>query len=211
MAEALKSPHEQRVLLENVGWQTYEQLLQEREERRTPRFFYDRGVLEIVSPSTEHEAVADVVASLVKELAVVLGIDVFGAGSTTFRREDLGRGFEPDQSFYFLEKAGLLRGKKNIDLSEDPPPDLVVEVDLTSPSLNKLPIYARLGIPEVWRYAGGRPEILVLSTDSVGYHAAAESPSLPSLTSEVLARFLEEGLSTPYPAWARAVREWAQG
>jgi len=82
---------------------------------------------------------------------------VFGAGSTTFGREDVSGGFEPDQSFYFSENAGRVRGKKRIDLNaDDPPPDVVVEVDVTSPSLDKLPVYARLGVREVWRYADGR-------------------------------------------------------
>ena len=145
MAEALKRPPEGRVILRNVGWETYERLLEEDPGRSAPRFFYDRGVLEIVSPSFEHEQIAGVVASLVDELAVELEIDVVGAGSTTFNREDLLRGFEPDVSFYFSENASRVRGKRRISLDAgDPPPDLVVEVDITSPSTTKLPIYCLL-------------------------------------------------------------------
>lgn len=213
--EAVKSPTEQRVLLRNVSWETYERLVAEREERQVPRFFYDRGVLEIVSPSTEHEAISRLVAALVGELAVALEIDVFGAGSTTFDREDVSGGFEPDQSFYFSENAGRVRGKKRIDLNAgDPPPDLVVEVDITSPSLDKLPIYARLGVREVWRYAGERAAIWVLR-DSAGepngeaYTEVARSTALAPVTSDALAHFIGEGLTSSYPAWARKVREWA--
>ncbi len=91
-------------------------------------------------------------------------MDVLAAGSTTFRRADLGRGFEPDECFYFGDAARRVRGMDDIDLdADDPPPDLVVEADLTSSSLDKLPIYARLGIVEVWCYAGGQVEILILS------------------------------------------------
>ncbi len=154
MAEALKNQEERRILLPNASWGTYERLLAEREERRYPRFFYDRGVLEIVSPSKGHESISRIVALLVEELAVELDVDVESAGSTTFKREDLACGFEPDECFYF-QNVEHVRGKHNIDLNVDPPPDLVVEVDVTSYSLDKLPIYASLGISEVWRYADG--------------------------------------------------------
>ena len=88
------------MLLRNVSWETYERLIDEREERGVPRFFYDRGELEIISPSFEHEPVSRIFSMLVSELAVKLGIDVSDAGSTTFKREDLERGFEPDECFY---------------------------------------------------------------------------------------------------------------
>ena len=120
MAGAPKNREEQRVLLHNASWETYERLLAEREERRSPRFFYDRGVLEIVSPSTEHDGISRVVAALVEILTEEANADVFNAGSTTFKREDLARGFEPDECFYFWANAGRVReivaGKGNIDL-----------------------------------------------------------------------------------------------
>jgi len=206
--ELAKGPAEQRVLLRNVSWETYERLISEREERPVPRFFYDRGVMEIVSPSTEHEGTGRIIALLVEELGVELGIDVFDAGHTTFRREDLERGFEPDGSFYFSQNAERVRGKHNVDLNVDPPPDLVVEVDITSYSLDKLPIYAYLGISEVWRYADGQLQILGLRGQD--YEAIIESTVLPPLTSDVLARFVEEGLKTRRPVWVRRVREWAR-
>jgi Uma2 family endonuclease len=208
--EALGGSAEQRVLLRNVGWETYERLIAEREERRVPRFYYDRGVLELLSPSIEHEMVSRVVALLVELLAVELDVDVINAGSTTFKREDLERGFEPDECFYFCGNIERVRGKKNIDLDAgDPSPDLVFEADLTNPSLDKLPIYARLSVREVWRYAGGRMEVLELRGES--YEAVTESHALPLLTSEVLTRLVEEGLTSRRPDWVRKVREWARG
>ena len=208
--ETLKSPPEQKVFLENVSWQTYERLLAEREERRKPRFFYDQGVLEIVSPSTEHEAVSRTVALLVQLLTAELGIDLFSAGSTTFRREDLERGFEPDECFYFSENAGHARNVGDIDLSTDPPPDLVVEIDVTSPSLNKLPVYARLGISEVWRFSSGQAEILLLNANG-DYEASSTLTSrvLPSLTGEALKTLVEDGLRLNHPEWVQRVRRWA--
>jgi Uma2 family endonuclease len=163
VAETVKSPPEGRVTLRNVGWEVYEMLVEEDPGRSAPRFFYDRGEMEIVSPSFEHEAIAEVAGLLVDRLAMELDVDIVGARSTTFKREDLLRGFEPDASFYFPPNAARVRGKLRISLDEgDPPPDLVIEVDITSPSSSKLPIYARLGVAEVWRHNGERVEIFTL-------------------------------------------------
>jgi len=220
--EALKEREEHRILLHNASWETYERLLAEREERRSPRFFYDRGVLEILSPSAEHDGVSRVIAALVELLAEEADTDLFNAGSTTFKREDLARGFEPDECFYFGGNAGRVRelvaGKGNIDLDAgDPAPDLVVEVDIASPSLDKLPIYARLGVREVWRHAGnpGRLAILGLEDESDGeeprYAEAPESAFLPGTTGEVLTRLIAEGLALDRRVWRRMVRESARG
>jgi Uma2 family endonuclease len=216
VAEALKSPPQGSVTLRNVGWETYERLAEEDPSRSAPRFFYDQGMLEIVSPSFEHEQIASVIALLVEELAVELDIDVVGAGSTTFKREDFSRGFEPDASFYFAANASRVRGKRKLDLDAgDPPPDLVVEVDITSPSASKLPIYARLGVAEVWRHDGDRLAILGLRDDKEEGGNYAEVPESAILAparvpGESLTRLVEEGLTSGRPAWTRRVREWAR-
>jgi Uma2 family endonuclease len=205
----VKSPAEGRVLLRNVSWETYERLIAEREERPVPRFFYDRGVLEILSPSKRHEEISRVIGLLIEELSIEMGMDVLAAGSTTFKREDLGRGFEPDECFYFGDGAGRVRAMDDVDLDAgDPPPDLVVEADLTSSSLSKLPIYARLGVAEIWRYAGGRPDILGLQGDR--YERMEQSRFLPPLTSKDLLRLVEEGLKIERPEWVRGIRRWAR-
>ncbi len=208
--QAVKSPAEQRMLLRNVSWGTYERLITEGEERRKPRFFYDRGVLELMSPSGEHDVSSRLIALLVDMVAEESGIDVENAGSTTFKREDLERGFEPDESFYFSENAArireLVRNKGDIVLDEgDPPPDLIVEVDITNPSLNKLPIYAALGVPEVWRHDGERLVILRLRS-AEGYTEAGESGFLHAATGETLTRLISAGLTLERPAWRRMVR-----
>ncbi len=220
MAEALKNQEESRIILPNASWGTYERLLAEREERRYPRFFYDRGVLEILSPSAEHDRISRLIAALVELLAEEADTDIENAGSTTFKREDLSRGFEPDECFYFGSNAGRLRelvaDKGDIELGAgDPAPDLVVEVDITSPSLDKLPIYARLDVPEVWRYSGGRLTIFKLANKSSAgeeprYAAAPESDFLPGATGDVLTQFVAEGLSLDRRLWRRGVREWAR-
>lgn len=216
MTEVLKSSPDGRVVLRNVGWETYERLVEEDPGRSAPRFFYDRGELEILSPSFEHGQIARITASLIDRLAVELEIDVVDAGSTTFKHEDFERGFEPDASFYFSGKISQVRGKKRIDLDAgDPPPDLVVEVDITSPSTSKLPIYARLGVPEVWRHDGSRLAILGLTRQGEGpdYVEIPRSDLLAParLRGESLTRLVGEGLSSDRPGWTRKVREWVRG
>jgi Uma2 family endonuclease len=155
--DPIKSPAEHRVILHNTSWETYERLL------------YDRGELEIMSPSSEHESTACFVALLVAMLAEEMHVNAYGVGSTTYKRGDVGRGFEPDARFY-IRNEERVRGKPRIDLYVDPPPGLVIEVEITSPSLDKFPIYARLGVREVWRYDGTRASIFVLE---VGEYAEA--------------------------------------
>ena len=205
--ETVKTPAEQRVLLHNISWETYERLLDERGDSRVPRLAYDQGELEIMSPSSEHESVAYFAALLGAALAEEMRVNAYGVGSTTYNRGDLGRGFEPDVSFYIRNEARI-RGKPRIDLDVDPPPDLVIEVDITSPSLDKFPIYARLGVHEIWHYDGARFTIFVLEE---GEHVeAGKSVAFPSLTSDVLTHFLEESTSLGSTDWLRRVREWAR-
>jgi Uma2 family endonuclease len=205
--ETVKTPAEQRVVLHNIGWNTYERLLADHENYSAPRFTYDRGELEIMSPSPEHEAYNRSIALLVVILAAELGTDVYDLGSTTFRREDLERGFEPDSCFY-IENEERVRGKARIDLAVDPPPDLVIEIDIISPSFSKLPIYAQIGVPEVWRYDGERLKILVLEGSE--YVETTESTVVPPVTSNVLSNFMEKSTTTKRTVWLEAVREWAR-
>ena len=206
--ETIKSPAEHRIILHNTSWETYERLLDERGDSRVPRLAYDRGDLEIMSPSSEHESAGYFLALLVAVLAEEMRLDAYGAGSTTYGRGDIGRGFEPDASFY-IRNEERIRGKPRIDLPVDPPPDLIIEVDITSPSLDKHPIYAHLGVHEVWRYDGTRATIFLLEEGD--YVEAGESVALPPLTSDVLTHFVEESTSLGSTDWLRRVREWARG
>jgi Uma2 family endonuclease len=203
----VKTPSEQRVVLRNIGWATYERLLADNENNSAPRFAYDRGELEIMSPSTEHEKFNRRIAQLVLAVAEEIGIEAEDLGSTTFRREDLQRGFEPDSCFY-IQNEQEVRGKDRIDLAVDPPPDLVIEIDITSPSLNKLPIYAQMGVPEVWRYDGERMTILVL--EGSDYAETTESLVLGPVTESALTGFIEKGKSMKRTIWLKSVREWVQ-
>ena len=196
------SPPEQRVVLRNVSWETYERLLTENLERNSPRFTYDHGVLEIMSPSAEHEWYNRLLSDLVKLLARELRIDLLDLGSTTFMREGADRGFEPDSCFY-VTRARQVRGRKRIDLALDPPPDICVEVVVTRPSLSKFPICAAFGVPEIWSYDGGRLSMYRLTGSD--YAEVLSSYVLPGLTATQLTEFLELGKTMDSVAWADEV------
>lgn len=206
---SLPPPHDldRCILLSGVSWETYEALLADMGDSHAAYFSYDQGVLEIMAPSHEHESLKHDIAVLVEILAEAMEMDVHGAGSTTFRRRDVAKGFEPDECFY-IRHAETVRGKKHIDLQEDPPPDLVIEIDITNPSLNKLPIFAVLGIPEVWRYDGAQVTILTLSGNT--YAERPESAALPHVTSAILTEFLTTSQQLKRTVWLRQVRAWAR-
>lgn len=207
MLEKIKGLAEQRVVLRSVSWETYKSLLEDHLDRSTPRFTFNQGMLEIISPSPEREKLNRSIALLVSIFTEELGVESEDFGSTTFRREDLESGFEPDSCFY-IQNEGQIRGKDRIDLVFNPPPDLVIEVDITNPSINKLPIYAQIGVPEVWRYDGEKLEILKLGDD--GYDEAPESVALPALTSSTLSQFMERSKSLRRTVWLREVRQKAR-
>lgn len=196
------------MILKDISWETYERLLADHEDSSAPRFTYDRGILEIISPNPEHEVSNRKIAQLVLIIAEETGIVAADFGSTTFKREDLERGFEPDSCFY-IHNEERVRGKKSLDMTVDPPPDLVIEVDITSPSLDKFPIYARLGVSEVWRYDGERLSIHGLAEDST-YAVVHRSAVLPALTADVLTRFIQRSDTLDWLTWVREVRGWAR-
>ena len=198
---------DEHVVLPFVSWETYECLLADDEERRVPRMTYDHGVLELVTPSMPHEEDTQTLVLLVGIVTAILGVPIRKAGSTTYRRKDLERGFEPDGSFYIQSEARI-RGQRQVDLSADPPPDLVIEMEQSRPALNKLTLFASLGIPEVWRCDGQRVTILV--REGKTYRESSTSSALPALTSDVLTQFLGQSRTMLSPDWFQAVSDWAR-
>ena len=204
---AVLNPTEQKVIIENVSWQTYERLLADLSDRGAPRLTYDQGTLEIMSPTARHEELNRNLALIVTILAAALGLDVRNLGSTTFRREDLSRGFEPDSCFY-IEHESAVRGRAKIDLSRDPPPDLLIEIDLTSGSLDKFPIYGQVGVPEIWRYDGSRLAIHHLSGGE--YQESESSRAFRGVEAADLARLLQQSLTRPSTEWLKTLQAWAE-
>jgi Uma2 family endonuclease len=201
------SPTTQPVLLGGVSWATYECLLADFGDSHAARVAYDQGMLEIVSPSYIHEQRNSLIAMLVSVVATEMDIDFENAGSTTFKRADVGRGFEPDSCFY-LQHVAAIRGKRTIDLATDPPPDLVVEIDITHPSLDKMPIYATLGVPEVWRATEER--VVVYQRMRDGYAVVDQSTVLPGLAAAELQDWLAVSEQTSRAAWMKQIQSWAR-
>jgi Uma2 family endonuclease len=205
---AIRTPQEQRVVLRNISWQTYERLLAEHESSGAPRFTYDRGTMEIMSPLPRHERFARALESLGDALNAELDAVVdTGFGSTTFRAEEAEAGFEPD-ACYYIQNEPRVRGKTRLDLRVDPPPDVVVEIDLSHSSIPKLGLYARLRAPEIWRYDGDTVEILLLGPE--GYIPAAESRALPGVRAAALTELLREAGALDWKSWLRRARDWAR-
>lgn len=195
------------VILHDVSWETYERLLEEHGEHSGTRFTYDQGDLQIMIISFEHDRQNRLLASFVEAVLEELGIDCEPAGSTTFKRRDIKRGFEPDSCFY-IRQPEAIRGKKRINLAKDPPPDLIVEVDVTHGSMDRLPVFAAVGVSEVWRYENNTVTIYHLNQD--GNEVSEESLLVPGVTSTVLARFVAESFTMRRFEWLRSVRAWVK-
>lgn len=197
---------EARVVLEPVSWSLYRRIVSELGDNRGTRLAYDNGRLEIMSPSDLHEDVKKIAARLIEAYGDATGIDVQGYGSWTMDQEEAQKGIEPAECYY-VQNFPAIADRKKLDLAIDPPPDLAIEVDITRSSLPKQPIYAALGIPEVWRYDGKRFRIL-LRTDSGGYAESKTSRCFPALPMDEFNRFVQIGLMSHQPAAVRALRQW---
>lgn len=153
MIATTSSLAEQRTLLENISWSTFETLLKEIGDRRGYRIAYDNGMLEIMSPLYEHENPKIRSDRFIFILAEELGIEIKSAGSMTLKRERAKKGIEPDNCYY-IQNEPAVRDREELDLETAPPPDLAIEIDITSSSMNKLAIYSALRVPELWLYNG---------------------------------------------------------
>lgn len=177
---------EQRVVFRDITWDGYQQLLKIFGDQRAATLIFDRGTLEITMPLEEHEFSARLIERLIIILAVELGLKIKTMGSTTLDRSDLNRGAEPDNAYY-IQNQPLVAGR-TVDLATDPPPDLVVEIDITHTDINKPALYASMGVPEFWRYDGREWRIYQLENSE--YLEVSVSPTFPILPKEKLYEFL---------------------
>ena len=177
------------VSLEGVSWEIYLRLRQ-LPENRNVRMTYDNGSLELMSPSKLHARIAELIGRFIASWTEDRSIPIQGCGTTTFHRQP--KGLEPDKCYY-VQHEQTTRHRDELDLSVDPPPDLVVEVDVTSPSRDRMPIYAALGVPEVWSWRDEVLRFLLLEED--GYVEHHESRSLPGFPRKIAERLLMERLS----------------
>jgi Uma2 family endonuclease len=198
---------EQRVLLQNVSWQLFEYLLAELGEVRASRLAYDQGMLEIMSPLMPHESSNRLIERLIIVLVEELNLNVKSVGSMTCKREDLGRGAEPDSSYY-IQNELLVRSKEEIDLNQDPPPDLVLEVEYSKSALDKLQLYAAMGVPEFWRYDGSSLQIYQLKAGQ--YIKCDNSPTFAPIRTSEIPRFLQQSKEIGEMGVKKAFRAWVK-
>jgi Uma2 family endonuclease len=177
----------QRFTLYNVSWESYEAILEALRDQRV-YLTYNQGALEFMSPSPAHEKFGSLLGRLVQQYTLVLRIPLFSLAQTTWRRQDADRGLEADQCFY-VQHEPEMRHKEKIDLTIDPPPDLAIEVDLSSSSVDKEDVYAGLRIPELWRYEDGQLQVTQLRNGR--YIPIDRSPALPALPVSELMRFVD--------------------
>jgi Uma2 family endonuclease len=193
----------QHFVMEDASWELYEQLLRDIGNRAI-RINYDSGRLEVMTLLPEHEDPKRIIGRLVRELSYELNVEVKSLGSTTFRRRDLARGLEPDECYYFKHEKKM-RGRKRLNLKKDPPPELVVEIDVTHRSIDRQPIYAALGVPEIWRWDGTNLQCLALV--GAAYRLRTKSLAFPSLAPADLTKFIRMRGRTGENAIVRKFRE----
>ncbi len=199
-------PPGQRVLLRDVTWQELETILEDLGEQRAARIAYDRGTLEIMAPLPEHEYDKEIISDLVKALLEELNTEFISLGSTTFKNQAMAQGIEPDQCFY-IKNESRIRGKKRLDLTVDPPPDLALEIDITSRTHPN--IYEALQVPELWRFNQGKLQINVLRDGH--YIESQQSLNFPKFKLiETIPQYLEQSTTAGRNATLKAFRLWVQ-
>ncbi|MDZ8050143.1 MAG: Uma2 family endonuclease [Aulosira sp. ZfuVER01] len=201
------TPAEIRVLLENISWQTFKTMLAEMGSERKNRLAYDSGTIEIMTPLMPHENSNRLIEVFVGVLCEELGLEIKRAGSLTLTRDDLERGGEPDSSYY-IQNEFLVRSKENIDLAFDPPPDLVLEVEYSRSKIDKLQLYAAMGIPEFWRYNGSVLRIYRLEGGQ--YLEVQVSPTFTPVAVKEIPRFIQESKQNGEISTTRAFRTWVK-
>jgi Uma2 family endonuclease len=192
-----------------VDWRTYTRLLRAFAEKPNVRLTYDRGELEIMSPLLEHDDPAWFLGYMVFALTDELGLPVKAGGSTTLRRRLRQQGVEADACFW-IANAPRMAGRRRLDLRRDPPPDLAIEVEVSRSSLPRMPIYAALGVPEVWRLDGDALTFHALGSDQT-YEVVPASRSFPLVSSADFLGFLQQARTAPdQNVVIRRFREWVR-
>ncbi|WP_066381889.1 Uma2 family endonuclease [Anabaena sp. CA = ATCC 33047] len=204
---AIAQSAETRSLLYNISWQTFKTMLAEMGTERSYRLAYDNGTVEIMTPLILHENSNRLIEGFVFVLCEELGLEIKRSGSLTLTRDDLKRGAEPDSSYYIQNEA-LVRNKENIDLAIDPPPDLVLEVEYSRSAIDKLKLYAAMGVPEFWRYNGSTFRIYTLVEGQ--YSEAEISLTFAPVPVREIPQFLVAAKQNGEVSTTRAFRAWVR-
>jgi Uma2 family endonuclease len=206
MSTVIAAQPETRIVMRNVPWAVFDAL--SAGDRRSPRLVYDRGTLEIMSPSGSHEWYHKLLGRLIETYTMVRNIPIRSTASTTLKKQLMERGLEPDESYYITHER-TVRGLMDLDLQRDPPPDLAIEVEISRSAINKLDIYGDLGVPEVWFYDGDAVRMEVRQPDG-SYAPQLASSELPELTVDVVEAFLARTNESDETTWVGTIYEWAR-
>ena len=198
----------QRFVLGCVSWEEYGKFLEAIGENHV-RVTYDRGSLELMSPLPVHEVYKTLFARLMDAIMVEADIPMRALGSTTFRREDVEGGLEPDQCYY-MASAARVRSWWTLDLAIDPPPDLAIEIEITHSTVDRMHIYAGLRVPEVWRFNGERLIVHRLRRDGA-YRVVPRSVELPFLPMDEVPALFQQSMELQEDrALVRGLRDWVR-
>lgn len=203
-AELLAGRDGRRILLTDISWDDYENFLEDFESRPGWRLAFDKGRLEIMPPTPEHEEYSFSFHDFVRAYCDEMEIDLEGRKSATFRSETLEKGVEPDECYY-IQSANKIAGK-GLSNKKFPVPDIAVEIDITTESLDKFPIYAALKVPELWIFDGKKLAFYELADKK--YHQIKNSRALPKISAEDLVKFLETSRTKGQTAALKSFRQW---
>jgi Uma2 family endonuclease len=206
MTKTVVTYPESQIELSGISWNTYQSLLQDLSSSRRLKLTYYRGNLEIVTPDPEHEIYKETLGRFVETLAEELEINIYPLGSTTLKRLQQS-GAEPDKCFY-IKNRQFVQGKKRIDLEKVPPPDLIVEIDITSSSATRMIIYAEMGVPELWCYDGKVFRIYIRESEQ--YAITENSLVFPNISLQEIEGFLKQIETTEYLDLIREFRAWVK-
>ncbi len=203
-----RTPAATGVVFHDVTWGDYEAMLRIVGERPI-RVTYDQGTMEVFMPSFGHNSDAYLLGRMVDIIGEELGISVMGGDTTTLKRQDLAKGGEPDKCYWLRDNAGRVRGKRQLDLNTDPLPDMIIEVNVTRTSLDRIKIFAALRVPEVWRSEGRTLQFLHLQANGT-YRRRRTGRNFPTLSVSFVARFLKQGRIAEPIDWVRSFRAFVR-
>jgi Uma2 family endonuclease len=195
------------MVLHGIHWTTYQALIRDLESEPSKRLTYNQGTLEIMVPLPPHERYKSLMGRLVEVTTEETATEIVSLGSTTWSREDLQTGLEAEECFY-IQNEPAVRGKDEINLTVDPPPDLAIEVGNTKSSLNRLAIYQAIGVPEVWRFDG--ESLTIYQLVEGGYQPQEVSRVLPLLRRTDILGFLQKSRTLGETTWVREFRQWVR-
>ena len=198
---------EERIVLSGISWELYEQL-RDNEENSHVRMAFDNGRLELMSPSTDHQSIKRLIGRMVEAFTEEMNVPCRSLSGSTWKRPELAKGLEADECYYILNQHRVCK-RRHVDLAVDPPPDLAIETEISRSVVQRLRIYAALGVLEIWRWR--RKGLTAYSLGADGKYVEREfSLNLPMLRVKDLEPFLDFEVSADETAWIRKFRAWVR-